>query len=104
MSDHQTFIEQAKSQLDKLNNDLNELDRKAQTAAQSASDWSTEQMTKLRNDWQEASAKVEKLASDANAEAKSSYDEAKTEAERHWKALHAAVQTYRAQTESTAAN
>ena len=103
MSDHHTFIEQAKGALEKLGTDLDDLHRKVATECKEADAWYDEQMTNLRNDWQAAKDKVEKLATDSQADMQASYDQAKSDAENHWKALQSAVQTYRDQVERTIA-
>lgn len=99
MSDHKHFIEHAKAQLDKLGEELSELDQKMRMAGNKVDAWSTEKMHQLRADWHECQAHLERMS----AQSKASLDLAKTETERHWKALEAAVKTYREQLQSHAA-
>ncbi len=99
MSQHQKFIDHAKVQLDKLGEELSDLDGKIKTASSKADAWSTEQMHKLRADWHECQAQIERMS----AESQESFDQAKADAERHWKALEAAVKTYREQLQNHAA-
>jgi len=99
MSTHRHFIEEAKSQLDKLGAELDELEDKVNTQHEHASAWYGEQMTKLRTEWQETGAKIQKLTADVQAEAQTSYEAAKNELERNYEALANAVKTYREQIE-----
>ncbi len=99
MSSHQHIIDDAKAQLEKLGDELNELDQKMKSAGAKAEAWSTEQMHRLRADWHECQAYVERLSAQSDA----SFEQAKSETERHWKALEAAVRTYREQVQNNAA-
>ena len=99
MSHSKDFIDQVKTQLNKLHEELSDIDRKIKSAGDKVEDWSTEQMHKLRADWHECQAHVERLS----AQSQSSFNEAKAETERHWKALEAAVATYRDRIEKRAA-
>lgn len=99
MSNHEHFIAKAKDQIDKLGEELFELDQKVKTECRNANAWYGEQMDKLRSEWRDAQSKIERLAAVGQNEAQATYDNAVNEAERHWKALQAAVQTYRQQVE-----
>lgn len=99
MSHHKNFIEHAKAQLDKLGEELGELDRQIKSAGERSDAWSTEHMHQLRADWHECQAHVERMS----AQSEASLDNAKAETERHWKALEAAVKTYREQLQTHAA-
>ena len=99
MTDYQQFVENAKSELQKLGEELDELDQKVKAQCQNASTWYGEQMKKLRSDWRDTSVKIEQVATEARAEAESSYEAAKTDADRHYQALKAAVKTYREEVE-----
>ncbi|MGI9409031.1 MAG: hypothetical protein ACR2OV_03080 [Hyphomicrobiaceae bacterium] len=99
MSNHQHIIDDAKAQLEKLGDELNELDQKMKAAGNKVEAWSTKQMHQMRADWHECHAYVERLS----AQSETSFEQAKSETERHWKALEAAVKTYREQIQNHAA-
>ncbi|MFY0610888.1 MAG: hypothetical protein JXQ99_05135 [Hyphomicrobiaceae bacterium] len=91
MSTQTQFIEHTKVELNKLGEELSELDRKMASASNKVAVWSTEQMHQLRANWHECQAHVERLS----AQSETSFEQAKVETERHWQALEAAVKTYR---------
>ncbi len=93
MSTQIQYIERAKAELDKLGEELSELDRKMALASDKVAVWSTEQKHRLRADWHVCQAQVERLS----AESEISFEQIKAETERHWKALEASVKTYREQ-------
>ncbi len=103
MSNHVQTVEKVKAQLDRLGSELDELDHKLKTECRNASAWYGEQMGKLRTEWRDAQSKIERLSAEGQAEAQSAYQTAADDAERHWKALKAAVQTYRQQVETNVA-
>ena len=103
MSNHDQIIAKAKDQLDKLGNELDELDHKVKSECQSANAWFGEQMIKLRSEWRDAQTNIERLQAEGRSQAETAYETAADEADRHWKALQAAVQTYRQQIEQSAA-
>ncbi len=95
MSDHKQFIEDAQKQLDTLGADLDNLDGQLKSAGSKADAWCTSQMQQLRSQLADAKAHVDKVAMDAQSQATVVIDQAKEDTERHWKALQAAVKTYR---------
>lgn len=95
MTDHRQIIEEAKQQLDKLSGEFDELEAKVKAGRQGAGAVYEQQLAKLRQQWKDADTRLDQLAADGKAEAGT----IKTEAEQHWKALKAAVQTYRNQIE-----
>ena len=99
MSNHKHFVEHAKAQLDKLGEELSELDQKMKFAGDEIDAWSTEKMHQLRAEWHECQAYVERMS----AQGETSFEQAKADTERHWKALEAAVKTYREQIQNRAA-
>ncbi|MEQ8825210.1 MAG: hypothetical protein RIC14_12635 [Filomicrobium sp.] len=103
MTDHTDYVAKAKQQIEKLGNELDELEQRAKAESRKASEWYTQQMTKLRGEWQEASSRLEELSNSAHAEAKTTYQHVRADTERHWKALEAAVKAYRDRIDAEAA-
>lgn len=99
MSHHKNYIEDVKVQLDRLGEELFELDAKLKSAGKNADAWSKEQMHELRADWHACQAHFERM----NTQGKASFESAKVDAERHWKALEEAVKTYRQKLQRNAA-
>ena len=95
MSNHQQFIDDSKKHLDRLSGELDHLDQQLKTAGSKVDTWYGEQMQTLRDQWNEANSHVEKLTAETQSQAEAFVDQAKEDADRHWKALQAAVKTYR---------
>lgn len=100
MSSNDSFVAQAKKNLDSLGAELDHLEGQIRTEHANASAWYKEQMARLRGEWRDAHSKIETMARDSNAKAEASYNAAKDDVERHWSALQAAVRTYRQHVES----
>lgn len=89
------FIDNAKNHLDQLGQELSDLEGKVTETGKNADEWSTNQVNKLKQDWQQAKNNMDELANRIETESEASVAEAKEKAQRHWDALKAAVQTYR---------
>ena len=101
MSDYTTLVSESKAQLDRLGDELSALESKVKTAGANADDWSRSQLAKLKADWSKAHANVDAMAQETRSEIDASWAQAKSDAENHWNALQAAVETYRAHVDST---
>ena len=95
MTTEQSFIEQAKSHLDRVGEELSEVEKKLAAASENADVWTTNQAEKLKNDWIRAREEMDSIANRIETEGEDAVNEAKAKAERHWEALKVAVKTYR---------
>ena len=100
MSNYENFVQSSKEQLDRLGEELNELEAKVKNAGQQADDWSRNQIAKLKSDWSLAKTKIDRVAQQHHEEVEASWAQVKTDVENHWTALQAAVATYRKHVEN----
>lgn len=103
MTNTSQFIENAKAHLEKLGTELSDLENKVVHAGEEVDEWSSNHMTKLKNDWEQAKSEMHALADRIDSEGEASVEDAKAKAQHHWDALKAAVQTYRSHVEKTTA-
>ncbi|WP_136659452.1 hypothetical protein [Nitratireductor sp. XY-223] len=89
------FIEQAKMHLDRVGDELSEVEKKLATASDNADNWTAEQAEKLKADWNKAREEMDTIAKRIESEGEDAVNDAKAKAERHWDALKSAVKTYR---------
>ena len=104
MSKYENFVQNSKQQLDRLGEELNELEAKVKEAGQQADDWSRNQIAKLKSDWSEAKTKIDHVAQQHHDEIEASWAQVKSDVEHHWSALQAAVSTYRKHVEDNSAS
>jgi len=104
MKHNSQFIENAKANLDKLGDELTDLETKVSDAGQQADEWSATQVNKLKKDWEEAKTEMKTIATRIESEGEASVEDAKAKAERHWDALQAAVKAYRGHLEKSVAS
>ncbi|MDA4847019.1 hypothetical protein [Hoeflea poritis] len=90
-----SFMEQAKMHLDRVGEELSEVEKKLATASDDADNWTTEQAEKLKADWNRAREEMDSIAKRIESEGEEAVNDAKAKAERHWDALKSAVKTYR---------
>ncbi len=104
MTNTSQFIENAKAHLETLGAELSDLENKVVQAGQEMDEWSSNHVTKLKNDWEQAKSEMNALADRIESDGEASVEEAKAKAQHHWDALNAAVQTYRRHVEKTTAS
>ena len=102
MSAFYDFIEKAKDDYHRVDADLKAFEQKVKNAGERADGWTKNQVTKLKTDLIEARDKVTDLAERIDREGEEAVTEAHDHAKRHWDALHAAVDAYRAHLDNTA--
>lgn len=95
------FVDYAKSHLDKLGDELSDLDTKLRDLGHKADSWSSDQAAKLKEDWEKARTEMAAIAERIETEGEDAVGDARRNAERHWAALQAAVSAYRAHLEQT---
>ena len=92
-----SFIEQAKMHLDRVGDELSEVEKKLAATSENADKWTANQAEKLKNDWIRAREEMDSIAKRIEAEGEDAVNDAKARAERQWEALKVAVKTYRDQ-------
>lgn len=95
MTTESNFIEQAKMHLDRVGDELSEVEKKITATSETADKWTADQVEKLKNDWKQAREEMDSLAKRIESEGEEAVNEAKAKAEKHWDALKTAVKTYR---------
>ena len=95
------FIEQARKHLDRVGNELSEVEKKIAATGDSADKLTAGQAKKLQADWNRAREEMDSLAKRIESEGEDAVNDAKANAERHWDALKAAVKAYRNHVDST---
>lgn len=95
MTTSPSFIERAKMHLDRVGDELTEVENKLAATSENADKWTANQAEKLKNDWIRAREEMDTLAQRIETEGEDAVNDAKARAERHWEALKVAVKTYR---------
>ena len=95
MNDKHEFVQEAHRQLERIEHELNEIEGRIKNAGGNVDRWTDEQFSKLKSDWHTARHEIEAISDKYRTAADASWEELKSDAEHHWQALKAAVQTYR---------
>lgn len=103
MNEKSQFIEKAKAHLNQLGTELSSLEAKVSEAGKQADDWTSNQATKLKKEWETARQEMTSIAKRIESEGEEAVSDAKEQAERQWDALQAAVKAYRSHLEETVA-
>ena len=91
MSEKSQILEKARALLNALSEELREIEQSIESGDPNAVAVIDARLAGLRQQWRDASARLDAVAADTTLRV----DDIKFEAQRRWRALQAAVQTYR---------